>query len=249
MSICFRKRAYAEDEQASGLPREMMVEINEVSESAIRFSYPALMPNANGEVNRKDLLISLRGYFRPNTYRRIFVDVFGKPIAVDMSVILNARGSNHSIISAYEGIPTDWRRIVISVSYGATVDDCHAVVDGEFLSNVELDVHPAVHATQALIERVGDKHTWLPAFMKTWKAKRSLLAEIEPLESLSSLEKQVDLLTEMVLALATSSDTEGVEVLKRYLENKSYETHSDHDESIAIKKRLRETISQYKSKK
>jgi len=49
---------------------------------------------------------------------------------------------------------------------------------------------------------VASQHTSLQALVVKHKAKRSLMAKIKPLDSLAALEKQVDLLSELLIALA-----------------------------------------------
>lgn len=249
MSIYFLQRPWSKDEEPGQMSRDMLISIKEVGASSIVFSYPSIKIGVRPTTDVKEIRIDLKDFFIPNTYRRIFIDVFGRPLVADMATMMNSRLGQQSFTSSHESIPSDHRKFTISVSYGQTPDDCYTIVQGMITSDVDVDVKVAAHATKALVDLCGETHPWVVAVQKTWESKRYLLSSIEPLESLSSLEKQVDVLTDLVVAMATDGDADKLALLNRYLEHKSYDSNDSHDEAIAIKKRLRDTISQYKSQK
>ena len=236
--------------------REQAVQNNEVIINSIENGVINLetvtSDNSGGlgpTAKRVTIEIDLNKYYAEKGFVWIFLSSLGDACAVDGRKVLNSNQSLHSVSNAYAGVEAAGGPYFI-LCCGPSIDRSVLMINKfVYYDGTAEQTFPGDHVTDILAENLGDDFPWLKEIQAKWRAKQDLQFAIDPLESLSSLEKQVDLLSQLLMTLLPDSVGDKKALLQKFLDHGSSTTAADLQEAIGIKQTLRDVVKAYRSSK
>lgn len=207
--------------------------------------------NADGAMERvrQTLELDMSALFKRRSYVWVYIDHFGEPFAVDAMELLNAQDGPAKLAASYPTLTNLQYGPTLAICFGDDLDKSAVIFNRQLVFDGMVTKVVGKHLTDILADEYGRQYPWMTEFRDKWKAKSKLKVKIDPLDSLSALEKQVDFLTGLVRELLPELPEEQNDVINQYLASTAVKTHADLEESIAIKRGLRDIVSAYKASK
>ena len=189
----------------------------------------------NGSLKVGDYLLSL---VASDQYVAFFKTQSGDVVKVDGSWLVMQRDAPAILRTSYH--VADMRADAL-----ATVWQQEGQVVAIIAKPCSGDLVKGASAARHNLEILGDYFPDAKALYRKWKARQDFLFDINPIDSLAALERQVDVLTELLLTLVPENKQA---TLKQYLKLAS-NSPENVQKSLEFKKHIRELQAQYESHK